>query len=307
MFGNYKGTYRRGFLFVLVALVLGLLLPMPAMAKNKKTIDILVFAGQSNMMGHGNAASAPAVAKKTVYAYLPVSSPGKISKFSEPFGKNENDKYINNVMGEENLATGSMVAAFAKAYNKTTKTPVLAVPCAMQGTGSYKWNETLYQAIISRTVSAKKAAKKAGYSVGRVYLVWMQGESDALAMQRNEDGTCDSTMSPEEHIKNVRSMFKKVKKKTGLSKCFVIRIPSFYGSQKDPYGEKWSNYYKLIQNAQITLCADYDDFVMAYSNTPKLGKKYLQADGMHLTQSALNKVGKAAGTATGKFALTDQP
>ncbi len=298
---------KKRFLTALVLfLAVSMLSSTNVLAKKKKVIDVLVFAGQSNMMGHGDASAAPKVKKKVGVSYLPISKPKKISDLTEPFGRDENDQYVSNVYDGENYATGSMVSAFAKAYNKESGRTVLAVPCAMPGTGSYIWAEQKHKAISQRTTKAIKVAKKAGYKIGHVYLVWMQGESDALAMQRNEDGTCDSDMSADMHIKNVRTMYRKAKKKAGFEKCFIIKIPSYYGDTKDPYGEKWSHYFKVIQDAQDTLCEDYDDFVMAYSKTPKLGKASMQSDGMHMTQAALNKVGKGAGKFAGKYSRQDQ-
>ena len=82
----------------LIAALLVLFFPQDSYAK-KKTIDVIVFAGQSNMMGHGNAAEATNVSSKAAKAYLPVTAAGKISAFYEPFGQLENDKYFNSVFG----------------------------------------------------------------------------------------------------------------------------------------------------------------------------------------------------------------
>ncbi|MCR5339639.1 MAG: sialate O-acetylesterase [Lachnospiraceae bacterium] len=285
----------------LIAAVLILAFPQKSYAK-KKTIDVIVFAGQSNMMGHGNAAQATSVSGKAAKAYLPVTAAGKISAFYEPFGQLENDKYFNSIFGKENYATGSLVSSFIKNYYKQTKTPVLAVPAAMMGSGSQSWASNRYKGVISRVNAAEKTAKKAGYSIGHVYMVWMQGESDALAMQRNADGSCDNNMSGKQHIKNVKKMLSKVQKKTNITKCFVIVIPSYYGADTDPYGTKWSIYYKKIQQAQVTLCDENDDFIMAYAKTPSLGREYFHADNMHLMQPGLNKIGLAAGKTVGKYA-----
>ena len=184
---------------------------------------------------------------------------------------------------------------------------MLAVPAAMMGTGSSSWATSRYKGIVNRTNAAKKAAKKAGYTVDNTYLVWLQGESDALAMQRNPDGSCDSNMSEKTHIKNVKKMYDNVAKKTDVSACFVIVIPSYYGPETDPYGVKWSTYYKKIQTAQIKLCKTYDeDFFMAYKKTPSLPASYFHSDHMHLTQAGLNKVGAAAGKAAGTYTKSNR-
>ncbi|MBO4337538.1 MAG: hypothetical protein J5842_05655, partial [Lachnospiraceae bacterium] len=152
--------YIRG--IVITALIFVLIFPVQTYAKGRK-IDIIVFAGQSNMMGHGNAKTATKIKKKTGYSYLPVTAPEEISAFKEPFGRNENDDYFNNIMNGENYSTGSLVSSFIKSYNAKTNTRVLAVPAAMMGTGSYSWAEYRYKGIISRVNEAKEAAEDAGY------------------------------------------------------------------------------------------------------------------------------------------------
>ena len=302
----YSDKSRRSHFLGLLVLISAIILVIPVRTYAKsRTLDIIVFAGQSNMMGHGTASQTPAVKKGTAYSYLPVSAPGKLSAFSEPFGRNENDLYFNNIMGTENYATGSLSAAFIKSYYAKTGTPVLAVPAAMMGTGSHSWAYDRYRGVIARIKSAKKAAEKKGYEVGHTYMVWLQGESDALAMQRNADGSCDSGMKESVYIRNIRKMYSRIEAKTDLSVCFVIVIPSYYGGQTDPYGTAWSSYYKRIQKAQIKLCSDFDEFEMIYEKTPTLPVSYIQSDGMHITQSGLNKIGTAAGRKAGAYAVND--
>ena len=286
--------------FFLTTVFLMLFMPQEVWAKKKK-IDIIVFAGQSNMMGHGNAEEAPSLRKNAGFAYLPVTGRGKLSPLTEPFGRDEHDGYFMNIYMDENYATGSMVTAFVNAYYAQTKTPVLAVPASMLGTGSQSWAARRYKGVVNRVKAAGKAAKKAGYKVDHVYMVWMQGESDATAMQREEDGTCESGMDEDVYIKNVKTMYKKIKKQAKTDKCFVIRIPSYYGEMKDPYGANWNVYFKKIQKAQTRLCNENDDFVMIYSKTPSMGAGYMQEDFLHINQQGLNRIGKTAGKNAGKY------
>ncbi len=294
-------TQRTITVFFLATVFLMILMPQDVWAKKKK-IDIIVFAGQSNMMGHGDAEKAPALKKNAGYAYLPVTGKGKLSPLTEPFGRDESDGYFMNFYMGENYATGSMVTAFVNAYYSQTKTPVLAVPASMLGTGSQSWSSRRYKGVVNRTKAAKAAAKKAGYSVRHIYMVWLQGESDATAMQREADGTNESGMNADVYIKNVKSMYKKIKKQAKTEKCFVIRIPSYYGDMKDPYGTGWNTYFKKIQKAQTRLCDENQDFVMIYSKTPSMGAGYMQEDRLHITQQGLNRIGNAAGKNAGKYA-----
>ncbi|MCR5418042.1 MAG: hypothetical protein K6E84_03930 [Lachnospiraceae bacterium] len=299
---KYLTIKRVGIVFLTLFVFL-ICFPTGTWAK-KKTVDIIVFTGQSNMMGHGNADEAPKLKKNAGYAYLPVTGKGRLSELWEPFGKDEHEGDFCNIYGDENLVTGSMVTAFVNAYYTQTGTPVVAVPAGLNGSGSLMWKTKHYKAVARRVNAAKKAAKKK-FKIGHVYMVWLQGESDATAMQRNEDGTCESGMTEAKYISNVKGMFKKVKNKAKVSKCFVIRIPSYYGDNKDPYGTSWNTYFKKIQKAQTNLCKD-KNFVMVYSKTPSLGKSYMQQDYLHINQQGLNKIGKGAGKAAGKFALKDK-
>lgn len=247
----------------------------------RSEVDIIIFAGQSNMTGVGNVSLAPALTDGAGYAFNPVTNRKKFSVLKEPFGYGQDDKNFYN----GDYASGSLVTAFVNAYYKKTQTPVIAIPAASVGTGSVSWKEFRYKGINSRTKAAVALAKKKKLTVRHIYLVWMQGENDAFA-----------GMSKKMHTDNLKSIFQKVKKGCKAEKCMVISIPSYYND------EQIGTAYKRIQSAQNTLCKTNDDFIMISTVAPTLSSSYLQADGLHLTQEALNKVGKQAGTNAGRYA-----
>ena len=263
----------------------------------KDTVDVIVFAGQSNMTGNGNAALAPDLRDGAGYAYNPVTGKKTLEPLKEPFGRGQDDSYFQNA----DYANGSMVTAFVNSYYSQTKTPVIAVPAASVGTGSVSWAEGRYRGVISRTNAAVKLAKKQGLTVRHVFLVWMQGENDAFAR-----------MSGEEHRQNLTTFYKRVSRKTDVEACLLITIPSYYkGSiqyfpslnrqvEKDfDIGKQ----YKVIQNAQKKLCKENKDFYLISTKASSLNASYLRRDGIHLTQEALNMVGRDAGTNAGKIAM----
>lgn len=262
----------------------------------KSTVDVIVFAGQSNMTGNGNAASAPRLTDGAGYAYHPVTQKKSFTPLEEPFGRGEDDSYFQNA----DYARGSMVTAFVNSYYRQTKTPVIAVPAASVGTGSVSWVENRYRGVIQRTNAAVRLAKKQGLTVRHIFIVWMQGENDAFAR-----------MSGEMHRRNLSSFYEKVRSKTDADACMLITIPSYYNGSVQRFpslsmevdaGFDIGEQYNVIQNAQKQLCKKNRNFYLISTKASSLGPSYLRSDGIHLTQEALNIVGKDAGTNAGRIA-----
>lgn len=263
----------------------------------KDTVDVLVFAGQSNMTGNGSASLAPDLKDGAGYAYHPVTGKKDFSVLKEPFGRGQDDSFFQNT----DYAKGSMVTAFVNSYYSQTKTPVIAVPAACVGTGSVSWAEGRYEGVIQRTNAAVRLAKKKGLTVRHVFLIWMQGENDAFAK-----------MDSDAHKKNLTSLYKKVSKKTDVQACLLITIPSYFNGslQYNPangarldLGFDIGEQYRIIQNAQKELCRDNKNFYLISTKASSLNASYLRKDGIHLTQEALNIVGRDAGINAGKIAL----
>ena len=102
-----------------------------------KTIDLCLFAGQSNMAGRGITSKtwpekAPSLIPDAGYEFRAISDPTKLYPIVEPFGVHENNKIgIYDVFDGEVLAkTGSMVTSFCNAYYKQTKVSIVGVSAA---------------------------------------------------------------------------------------------------------------------------------------------------------------------------------
>lgn len=238
-------------------------------------VDIIVFAGQSNMTGVGNTALAPKLKDHAGYAYNYVTAKNKFSDLKEPFGRGQDDENLQNY----DYARGSMVTAFVNAYYQKTKTPVIAVPASAVGTGSVSWADFRYKSVVTRVNAAKKLAQKKGLTVRHTYLIWMQGENDAFA-----------GMSAKQHTSNLKSMYQKIKKKTKMEQCFIIGLPKYYN---DP---EIANGYTRIRNAQTRLCKSSSSFTMGSAKAATLSAAYLQGDGLHCSRSKfLSKLLKTFG------------
>lgn len=257
----------------------------------QKPVDILLFAGQSNMMGYGNCYEAPEVKKGTAYVYNPITNKNTLLPIEEskgkPFGQGQNDKYLNNA--EFGISPrGSLIPAFVNAYFAKTKVPVIAVPATHAGSGSTSWAESRYKGAISRLNNSIKVAKKKGYTIRHVYMVWLQGESDAFAY-----------MPAGMHNNNLKSLYSKMKKKTSIEKVLLINIPPYYGDAENAFDIK--NNYDIIQNANRSLCKSNKNFVLISDLAPSFPEEWMYNDGLHLTQYALNLLGTDAGSKAGTY------
>lgn len=252
--------------------------------KVNEEVDLIVFAGQSNMCGSGgNASQAPEPKYGTAYEFDITTDSHRTILMKEPFGEGTNR--VNGLDSKfGNYSTnGTLVSAFAINYYKQTKVPVVGVSCAWGGSSTNTWlNRGLVQITQKNLRLAKKQLKKNKVKVRHIYMVWYQGESDAA------QGIAEST-----YISRMKKIYKKMKK-VGVEKIFVIRIGHDLGAPNMNY---------TIMKAQETLCSENKNFIMVSKKASGYinSYPYYYSDSIHLNQKALNAVGYEAGKKAGKY------
>lgn len=243
------------------------------------TVDLIIFAGQSNMSGNGgNAAQAPAVAPGQGYEYRPASSPNALFSIVEPFGRYESG-YISDVPSYQN---GTLVSAFINAYYRGTGVPVVGVAATRGGSDSSYWvNGATKADLVSRFVKAKSYLEKNNFNVRRKFVVFLQGESDSV-----------KGVSQTEYKNNLISTFQPLFA-NGLEQVFII-TPG--------YAKNGIYSYDNIVNAQVELCNTNDLFSIGSTmlHSPSMNA-YLH-DEVHYNQAGLNMVGADAGARAAAYA-----
>ncbi len=236
-------------------------------------IDLIIFMGQSNMSGTGDAKQAPTVIDGAGYEFRAISDPTKLYKIQEPFGELESKEGgINDV----DLKCGSMVSSFVNSYYSITKTPIVAVSASVGGSSLHSWEpegELLTDAE-ERFNLAVQWLTDNGYTIRHKYMVWLQGESDG------NKGT-----SEDEYIKGLKSIVDSMQE-NGVENCFLIRI----GENTDDF-----QLHDVIIQAQTKLCSTDLDFILVSTKSVELYKLGLMRDFVHYNQGGLNIIGEEAG------------
>ncbi|MBQ3426581.1 MAG: hypothetical protein IJH37_05480 [Clostridia bacterium] len=251
-----------------------------------KSVDLIIFAGQSNMSGRGEASEAPECV--TGYEYKPISEPERLVPIREPFGLGEDktggldDRYEGGTK-----RSGSMVSAFVNEYYRVCARQIVAVSASKGGTNTIEWLDGLINDAVDRLDRAKEFLTENGIAIDNIFVIWCQGESDG-----------DIKQTEEGYIKSTRRLFDMFKAH-GAQKCFMVQI-GHYNYIKYPDTANRDKYYKTIRIAQRKLCETDDDFILAASLEPHINE---MKDGYHYHQSAYNAVGKAAGCKAGEYIL----
>jgi hypothetical protein len=248
-----------------------------------KTVDLVLFMGQSNMAGRGVAAEAPIVPTGQGYEFRAISDPTKLYNIVEPFGVNENNA---SGINEPGMKTGSMVSAFAIEYYKDTKIPVVGVSASKGGSSITEWQPggTYLNDAITRYKTAKNWLLANGYIIRNKYIVWLQGETDG-----------DNSMSKVDYTTYIKAMIDEMVNNQGIKKCFIIRI----GNQRDVPTQ-----YDNIISAQTDLCKTYSKAVMISCRLASYATAGLMKDTLHFLQSAYNEFGTEAGLNAAYFINT---
>ena len=250
--------------------------------------DLVVFAGQSNMSGRGDAAMAVKCNENAGFEYKAISNPNGLVPVSEPFGLGEERTggiYDMNSDGSSKR-TGSMVSALIDAYYGQCGRKVIGVCASIGGTSTEQWKKIYMKDAVSRLDTARSFLKSKKIPIGNIFVVWSQGETDG-----------DNNVCAEEYIKNLKYIFREFKRH-GAEKCFLIQTGHYNYIGYPHGGIEHDKKYEVIREAQRTICTNDNDFVMIASFEPYISQ---MKDQFHYNQSAYNAVGKTAGKAMADF------
>ena len=160
-----------------------------------KTVDIIIFGGQSNMQGQSERLS-ESIEVEGAYEYKLLCD--EFVPLKNPVGENIrcdgsagitytpnvklSDWWNGHVLGSACYGHTNLVPAFCRAYTKKTGREVVAVHTAKGSTEISWWlPQTVgFDAIVSKGSAAIRKARALA-EVGHIYFVWLQGESDAIS------------------------------------------------------------------------------------------------------------------------------
>lgn len=184
-----------------------------------------------------------------------------------------------------------MVSAIVDEYHKRTGRQLVAVSASIGGTNTVQWKNNYINDAVQRLAKAKAFLEQNGINIGRVFVVWCQGESDGDAKMTDENYTANT--------KDIFEMFKTC----GAEKCFMVQTGhynyiDYSGIKNGLTGTEWDEKYKVIRDAQTKLCKTDNDFVLAGSFEPYISD---MKDRYHYHQSAYNAVGKTVGERIAEF------
>ena len=254
---------------------------------NLNMADLALFAGQSNMSGRGDAREAGVCGVEAGFEYKSVSKPDALVPVKEPFGLGEDRKgALDDIRADgTNKRSGSMVSAVVSEYYSRTKRKLVAVSASKGGTNTEEWKETLIGDAVRRLCDAKKFLADNNIKIGRIFVVWCQGESDGDAQRTAGD-----------YISNTDGLFREFIK-CGAEKIFVVQT-GHYNYVKYPENAERDGFYAVIRAAQERLCAENDDYILVGSFEPYIAE---MKDQYHYRQSAYNAVGKTVGENIAKY------
>lgn len=272
-------TYDEDYVYLTLADGTVLTVPRSDGAVQENKVDLVMFMGQSNMVGRGTAAKATVVTKDHGYEFKAISDPTKLYHTAEPFGLNED----NQDSGVTDAGrTGSLVSAFMEEYYKYRGVPIVGVSCSKGGTGTDFWapGGSALNDAIARHDSAKAWLQENGYTIERDYMVWLQGETDA-----------GKGMSASKYAEKLTAIIEEMILKAGIEFCAVIRIGHYKPS---------ATRNKEIIRSQTDLCKVYDKAVMVSAKLAGYGTSSMP-DNSHFKQEVYNELGEDAGKHTAYY------
>ena len=261
-------------------------------------MDILIFGGQSNMQGQSEALTDTApVSGALEYKWLgdclePLCNPvGENITYDRQAGEavtketNSREWLKAHVTGASCYGNTNLVPKFCEHYRKATGNEIAAVHIAKGSTEIKEWlpGTPGFEMVVEKATAAVRKVKEE-HSVGHIYFVWLQGESDAIAGNTKE--------YYKEKLLLLNNTLKEV---LGIEEFALIRVGRFTNDDRD----------LEIIHAQDEVCRENEDFIMLTEIATELN---MQAEYMnpfvsgHYSAKGLEKLGEVSGAVLGRYA-----
>ena len=257
------------------------------------SVDVLIFAGQSNMVGttEGLPSANEAVENALEYRFLEDA----LIPLRHPVGENIGDRLL---LGANN-GHGGLAPDFCRAYTNKTGKKVVAIHTARGDTRLDEWlkGTERFDAMVKKIKAGVQKARELG-EIDKIYLIWLQGESDAIYR------------TPGEVYKQRLTAFKNdLKNQAGIEKFAVIEVGYFCNTVtqhwlRDRTREEGKRDDEVIMRAQEELPGEDDDFVLLTDICKKLSliPSHLNpAAPGHYANSAMSLIGTEAGESLAKL------
>lgn len=242
--------------------------------------DFFVGMGQSNAKGSGDSAESP-----DVYRGLEIHS----ENFGVIYGMIENsvvDPVGQNDSPFERASSGSMWPSFCQQYFDETGREAIIMSLATSGSsqmaasdqGHGYWNGSMDAEAKTRIAYALDYLQGNGYLFTFRGFVWLQGESDAVAIKAGTTTEADYKAGLNAHI---NSFVDEYQGDWPSVKMFIIQIHLY--PDYCPIGTA------AVRNAQSEVCSENINAVLAYSNSYSF-------DAWHYNQTQYNAIGESVAT-----------
>lgn len=265
--------------------------------KRNRLVDLLVFAGQSNMAGRGETSEvfpdeAPAVLPNTAYEFKTITDPTQLYPLTEPFGYAENAADDASGIYDGTRKTGDMVPAFVNAYYAANgNVPSVCVSASEGGSSSIEWQPETgnnFVDLAARVRLTQTWLADNGYSIRHQYCVWCQGESDG-------DNINSGSETLDEYKARARAIWDGLIV-LGMEKVLIVRIGH--------HNSGTSTRYKDIIDWQTEEAKTNKNLVLVSCDFAAMRDKGMMKDDFHYYQIGYNIAGHSAGVNSAFYATT---
>ncbi len=253
-------------------------------------MDVLIFCGQSNMQGSTEGCPAENEPVQGALEYK-VQTDGLVP-LKHPVGEN-----LGTFLFAAAREGGSLVPDFCRAYYAETGKECVAIHVAKGGStiGEWRYGTQRYYHSLNK-IKAGLVKIRQTEEVDKIYLVWLQGESDAII------GTSEN-----EYLSRLYELKNSLKKDVQIDKFGIIRVGHFISIVEWEMGitqEQKIEREEAIMRAQERAVQEDSDFVMLTRVCKELSlnpANLNNVDPGHFNNAALEIIGKEAGKALGKL------
>lgn len=237
---------------------------------------LFLVAGQSNAVGVGSSDSSVIYAGSLCFEFRTTAN--QLLQLKDPVGYNAPNEDF------QAAVTGSAWPAFAHTYSQLTADTVIIVQAAKGATacnqvadaGAGNWSSS-YHLFEQAVAKAKAAEAFTGIQLNGI--IWLQGETDAVAIQSGKISQCQYKSALQDLIQRFRQQLR-------CNLPFYIIQTGLYTTPYDPGFNAARNMQRQVANEDpLTFIADSTTYTFRKTGL-------MRSDSIHYCQTALNNVGE---------------